>query len=182
MKPSKTLSRRNQGHLALWGPICYSTSCWSVLSPHEMLRASSLKEEEPGSNTILGAFSCISPWRDIRLPFFLLDDLAPTDSLTHSFPCLCTVSTFLQRSDGYSSTQSLPTLPPRGGNAPLYKLSSLYWSLSIYMFVSDNTAAATHPANGYWQDECKTPGLTLIGQLCLLNSSYYTYCRIVVLL
>lgn len=40
-----------------------------------------------GSNTILearGGFSCISPWRDIRLLFFLLVDLAP---LTHSFPC-----------------------------------------------------------------------------------------------
>lgn len=36
--------------------------------------------------------------------------------------CLCTVSTFLQRSDGYSSTESPPTEPPRGGNASLYKL------------------------------------------------------------
>lgn len=47
---------------------------------------------------------------NIRVPFFLLEDLA---SLTHSFPCLCRVSTFLQRSDGYNSAQSPPTLPPR---------------------------------------------------------------------
>lgn len=39
---------------------------------------------------------------NIQVPFFLLEDLA---SLTHSFPCLCTVSTFLPRSDGYNSRQ-----------------------------------------------------------------------------
>lgn len=68
--------------------------------------------------------------------------------------CLCTVSTFLQRSEGYSSThtQSRPTLTPpppppppstRGGNDSLYKLYSLYTILSIYTSVSDNAAVAS---------------------------------------
>lgn len=64
-----------------------------------------------GTHTILGGFSCISPWRDI-LSFFLSTWLHWLIRFHVESGCLCTVSTFLQRRDGYSSTQSPPTLPP----------------------------------------------------------------------
>lgn len=80
---------------------------------------------------------------NIQVPFFLLEDLA---SLTHSFPCLCRVSTFLPRSDGYNSRQKPAyTTPTMVETLPCMKCTAGR-AARVFTCLSDNTAAVSLPA------------------------------------
>lgn len=110
-------ARRAHSHQYLWLGL---TCLWNPLKFHQkkpgpfgsqgintlqyIIRLSSRArwktEREPFEGGGEGGSAAYLLRENIQVPFFLLEDLA---SLTHSFPCLRRVSTFLPRSDGYNS-------------------------------------------------------------------------------
>jgi len=96
----------------------YSTSSRRAPRSHEMLRESSLKGRrqswgEGGLKYHTGGFQLhISSERFGRLPFFSSTWLHWLICFHVESECLCTVSTFLHLSDGYSSAQNPFKLHP----------------------------------------------------------------------
>lgn len=131
MKPSKALPAETKD-------VCLSEDQYATVhhpgesaGPCEV----SWRWRQGGSNTILGVFSCVSPWRD-RLSCFsiFLSTWLPW-LICFRVESECTVSTFLQRRDDSALHTAPLRYPPWGESAQFVPDNT---SVTIYWLLHEN--------------------------------------------